>query len=94
MVLSHLKGVGAELAAVLPDDDLPWYKKKHLVRLNACVISLIVLSSANGYDGSNDERLASFTTVAISHGYAHGRLVRLCQRSSVFRGFLTFPVVA
>ncbi|OJD32093.1 sugar transporter [Diplodia corticola] len=44
--------VGAELAAVLPQDQGPWYRQPHLVRLNFCLISLILFSSANGYDGS------------------------------------------
>ncbi|KAH6997270.1 general substrate transporter [Ilyonectria destructans] len=52
MVLEHMKGVGPELAAVLPQDGLPWYKKSHLVRLNFSIICLVLFSSANGYDGS------------------------------------------
>ncbi|KPM39521.1 hypothetical protein AK830_g7040 [Neonectria ditissima] len=45
------KAVGQELAAVLPDTG-PWYKQKHLVRLNFCILSMIMFSSSNGYDGS------------------------------------------
>jgi hypothetical protein len=48
----QLKGVGSELAAVLPDDNVAWYRKKHLLRLNASIFCLIIVSSANGYDGS------------------------------------------
>ncbi|KAL1636199.1 hypothetical protein SLS58_009893 [Diplodia intermedia] len=46
------KVVGAELAAVLPADQPPWYRQRNLLRLNFCLISLILFSSANGYDGS------------------------------------------
>ncbi|KKY28048.1 putative sugar transporter [Diplodia seriata] len=46
------KVVGAELAAVLPADQPPWYRRRNLLRLNFCLISLILFSSANGYDGS------------------------------------------
>jgi hypothetical protein len=46
------KAIGAELAAVLPDDKVPWYRKSHLVRLNICLFCLFLFSSANGYDGS------------------------------------------
>ncbi|THW21854.1 general substrate transporter [Aureobasidium pullulans] len=42
--------VGDDLAAVLPDG--PWHKKAHLVKLNFVVVSLVLFSSANGYDGS------------------------------------------
>ena len=52
MVLAHLKSVGEELAAVLPEDGIPWYKKAHLRRLNFSVFCLVLYSSANGYDGS------------------------------------------
>ncbi|KXJ87182.1 general substrate transporter [Microdochium bolleyi] len=44
--------VAHQLASVLPDDGKPWYRKAHLVRLNYIVLSLVLLSSANGYDGS------------------------------------------
>jgi MFS family permease len=47
-----LRAVGQELAEVLPDDGLPWYKRGHLLKLNLCILSLIMFSSANGYDGS------------------------------------------
>ncbi|KAM5344155.1 hypothetical protein ACJ41O_012692 [Fusarium nematophilum] len=44
--------VGEDLARVLPDDGVPWYKKKHLVWLNYYAISMGLLAAANGYDGS------------------------------------------
>ncbi|GAB1198743.1 general substrate transporter [Aspergillus pseudonomiae] len=41
-----------ELAAVLPADRPAWYKESHLLRLNLIILSLVMFSSANGYDGS------------------------------------------
>jgi MFS family permease len=41
-----------ELAGVLPQDGLPWYKKSHLIKLNFIIGSLVLFSSSNGYDGS------------------------------------------
>ncbi|KAH6695147.1 sugar transporter [Plectosphaerella plurivora] len=32
-------------------DATPWWKKSHMVRLNYSIISLVLFSSANGYDG-------------------------------------------
>ncbi|KAM0548769.1 hypothetical protein ACHAPJ_009765 [Fusarium lateritium] len=46
------KATGTELAAVLPGDGTPWYKRKHLVKVNYCVISLMLFSGSNGFDGS------------------------------------------
>ncbi|EEY15272.1 sugar transporter [Verticillium alfalfae VaMs.102] len=40
-----------ELANV-PKNDKPWWKQRHLIRLNWHIISLVMFSSANGYDGS------------------------------------------
>ncbi|KAJ6150944.1 hypothetical protein N7470_007538 [Penicillium chermesinum] len=40
------------LAAVLPRNAPPWYRQKRLLRLNLIIISLVMYSSANGYDGS------------------------------------------
>jgi MFS family permease len=41
-----------ELEAVLPKDGVPWYKKSYLVKTNICVISLMLFSGSNGFDGS------------------------------------------
>ncbi|KAK4954144.1 hypothetical protein LTR10_007572 [Elasticomyces elasticus] len=43
---------GHELESVLPNDSIPWYKKKHLIILNFYCVSISLLSAANGYDGS------------------------------------------
>jgi hypothetical protein len=46
------RSVGAGMAAVLPKDGIPWWKKSHLRRLNFHLFFLFLFSSANGYDGS------------------------------------------
>ena len=46
------KAVGRELASVLPQDGQPWYKKGHIVKLSYIILSLVLFSSSNGYDGS------------------------------------------
>jgi hypothetical protein len=46
------KAIGPDLAAVLPNDNIPWYKKPHLIRLNFTLFCLVLFASANGYDGS------------------------------------------
>lgn len=44
--------VADELADVLPKDNRPLYTKGYLIKLNAIIISLVMFSSSNGYDGS------------------------------------------
>ncbi|EKJ71682.1 hypothetical protein FPSE_08128 [Fusarium pseudograminearum CS3096] len=44
--------VADTLASVLPSDGKPWYKQRHLLKLNFVILSLVLFSSANGYDGS------------------------------------------
>ncbi|KAL1590877.1 hypothetical protein WHR41_00150 [Cladosporium halotolerans] len=46
------KAVGDELLAVLPQGGPAWYRQAHLLRLNFVVLSLVMFSSASGYDGS------------------------------------------
>ncbi|KAK5709607.1 hypothetical protein LTR17_019636 [Elasticomyces elasticus] len=44
--------VGSELLTVLPKDGRKWYSKGFMVYLQFCIFSLVMFSSANGYDGS------------------------------------------
>ncbi|OQO06602.1 hypothetical protein B0A48_08387 [Cryoendolithus antarcticus] len=46
------QAVGNDLLAVLPNDGRKWYQRGHIVYLQFCLFSLIMFSSANGYDGS------------------------------------------
>jgi MFS family permease len=41
-----------ELHAVLPKDGTPWWKKSYLIKTNICVLSLMLFSGSNGFDGS------------------------------------------
>lgn len=44
--------VGAELAAVLPKLELPWFRTKHLLQLNLILLIPLLSSAGVGYDGS------------------------------------------
>ncbi|KAH8662621.1 general substrate transporter [Xylariales sp. PMI_506] len=52
MTLGGKKDVSPQLAAVLPQDGIPWYRKRHLVVLNLLLIVPLLSSSTIGYDGS------------------------------------------
>ncbi|CAM1507971.1 Fc.00g048190.m01.CDS01 [Cosmosporella sp. VM-42] len=45
-------GAAVDDLANLPSDDTPWYKCGYLLKLNYITLSLVMFSSANGYDGS------------------------------------------
>ncbi|KXS98241.1 hypothetical protein AC578_6274 [Pseudocercospora eumusae] len=49
---SRSNAIGPELLAVLPQDDRAWYSKPYLLKLNFCLLSLVIFSATNGYDGS------------------------------------------
>ncbi|KAH0833758.1 hypothetical protein AYO21_04499 [Fonsecaea monophora] len=53
--------VGPELAALLPQDGIPWYRKRHLLRLNAILIIPWLSAAAYGFDGSMMNGLQSLT---------------------------------
>ena len=46
---NHNKAVGDELAAVLPQDAQPWYKQSHLLKLNFCIISLVMYCKSSSF---------------------------------------------
>lgn len=47
-----MTNTGATLQSVLPAYDRPWWRVKHLLYLNLCLIVPILGNSTNGYDGS------------------------------------------
>ncbi|KIL87409.1 lactose permease [Fusarium avenaceum] len=57
---SKLPPPSGGLLAVLPDQSTPWYKKRHLVKLNALILGLVCFQGAVGYDGSLLNSLQSF----------------------------------
>ncbi|KAH9207665.1 major facilitator superfamily domain-containing protein, partial [Leptodontidium sp. 2 PMI_412] len=56
-----------ELAAVLPTNAKPWFKEPRLLKLNLAILSIMMFSSATGYDGLIDERSPSSPTMDNLH---------------------------
>ncbi|KAH7001152.1 general substrate transporter [Ilyonectria destructans] len=48
----NIKLVGPEIAAALPDNDKPWWREMHLIRLNALVFLCCMSAATVGYDGA------------------------------------------
>lgn len=53
--------VGAQLAAVLPNYDKPFYKVPHLLKLNLILIVPLLSSAVAGYDGGCSDHLVSLS---------------------------------
>ena len=67
-------------AQLLPADDLPWYRKKHLLGLNLLLILPLLTSTVNGYDGSMLNGLQSMSQWKDSFDQPSG--TRLGQMSA------------
>lgn len=39
---AEANAIGKDLLAVLPNDNIPWWKKGHLIRLNFSILSLVL----------------------------------------------------
>lgn len=94
MHLNHLKAVGPELAAVLPKDDTPWYKKPHLLKLNLSIFCLVLYSSANGYDGSMMNGLQALHEWGRFMGGPTGAYLGFVVAVQSLGATVCFPVVA
>ncbi|KAH8801415.1 general substrate transporter [Xylogone sp. PMI_703] len=94
MTASTFKSVGAELAAVLPPDDAPWYKKRNQLLLNFCIMSLFLLSSGNGYDGSMLNGLLALPHWQSFMNHPTGAWLGFISGAQNLGSILFFPVVA
>jgi MFS family permease len=94
MTVSNLKAVGADLSAVLPTDGVPWYQCSHLRRLNFSVFCMIVLSSANGYDGSLMNGLQALPQWQEFMHHPTGAWLGFVNAVQSLGALATFPVVA
>ncbi|KAK7428069.1 hypothetical protein QQZ08_005501 [Neonectria magnoliae] len=86
--------VGEDLARVLPDDGVPWYKKKHLVWLNYYAISMGLLAAANGYDGSMMNGLMALPQWDSYMGHPTGAWLGFINAVQSLSSTIAYPVVA
>lgn len=88
------RGVGPEMAAVLPTDTIPWYKKKNLLLLNFSLFCLIMFSSANGYDGSMMNGLQALPQWQTFMKHPTGAWLGFINAVQSLGAFTMYPVVA
>lgn len=94
MVFDHLRAVGPELAAALPKDGTPWYRKSHLRRLNFSSLSLALLASANGFDGSLMNGLQALPQWNSFMDEPTGAWLGFINAIQSLGAFVTYPLVA
>ncbi|KAH6989941.1 general substrate transporter [Ilyonectria destructans] len=94
MTASTFKSVGPELAAILPPNDIPWYKKRNQVFLNFCLICLFLLSSGNGYDGSMLNGLLALPHWQSFMKHPSGAWLGFVSGASSLGAMFFYPVVA
>lgn len=94
MKSSAFSSVGPELAAVLPVNDKPWYKKRNQVVLNFCLISLFLLSSGNGYDGTMLNGLLALPHWLSFMDHPTGAWLGFISGAQNLGSIVFFPIVA
>lgn len=88
------RGVGAELATALPENAPPWYKQRHLIKLNFTLFCMILFSSANGYDGSMMNGLQALPQWQEFMGTPTGAWLGFVNAVQSLGAFALYPVVA
>lgn len=91
---SRKKAIGEDLARVLPDHGVPWYKQRHLLLLNYCALSMTLLTAANGYDGTLMNGLMALPQWGGFMGHPTGAWLGFINAVQSLSSFLVYPIVA
>lgn len=86
--------VGEELARVLPDHGLPWYKQRELLLLSYMCISMSLLSAADGYDGSMLNGLMALSQWFDFMDNPSGAWLGFINSIQALSSTVAFPIVA
>lgn len=81
-----------DIRQVLPQDGVPWYKKRHLVLLNLLIIIPYFSSTTNGYDGSMLNGLQSMDQWQTFFNTPTGSRLGSLSNGVVFGQILAFPI--
>jgi MFS family permease len=94
MTANNLKAVGAGLSAVLPTDGISWYQRSYLRQLNFSVFCMVILSSANGFDGSLMNGLQALPQWQDFMHHPTGAWLGFVNAAQSLGSLACFPVVA
>ncbi|VUC26053.1 unnamed protein product [Clonostachys rosea] len=86
--------VGDGLAQVLPQDGVPWYRKRHLVILNVYAYSLSLLAAANGFDGTMMNGLQALPAWQEFMDHPTGAWLGFISAAQSLSSTLAYPIVA
>lgn len=81
------------LRDVLPTEGKPWYKQRHLILLNLCMIIPALSSTTNGFDGSLLNGLQSMEQWQMYFGHPTGTRLGSLANGTIFGQILAFPIV-
>lgn len=88
------EGIGKDISSVLPNDSIPWYKKRHLLILNYYAVSLALLAAANGYDGSMVGGLMALPQWYKFMNYPSGSWLGFINAAQSLSSALAYPAIA
>ncbi|KAI5476526.1 general substrate transporter [Pseudohyphozyma bogoriensis] len=74
--------------------DLPWYKNKGLLQLNACLSAVFVAQALNGYDGSLVSGFQALTPWREALDYPSSSAIGLLNAAVYLAGLVTSPFAA
>ncbi|KAM0326608.1 hypothetical protein ACHAQA_006477 [Verticillium albo-atrum] len=86
--------IGEDLAQLLPNDGVPWYKKRHLLLLNYYAFCMCLLAAANGYDGSMMNGLMALPQWFEFMNHPKGAWLGFINAVQALSSTLAYPVVA
>ena len=92
--MARAQSVSKELASTLPTEGRSWYTRSELVKLNFSLLSLILFSSANGYDGSMMNGLQALHQWQTFMNHPTGAWLGFINAIQSLGAFIAFPMVA
>ena len=82
------------ILAKLPPSNVPWYKQRHLRRLNFILLSLILFSASNGYDASLMNGLQALDHWQSFMEFPTGAWFGFINAALSIASFITLPIAA
>lgn len=85
------KVVGEAIANVLPDHGKPWYRVKHLLKLNLVMLVPLLSGASAGYDGSLMNGLQSMDQWTEEFNNPSGTILGLINAAMIIGGIVVLP---